>query len=204
MSGSIQASLARASLVCSQTGAPRLPSMPPPSSGVNRATEYGHHSYHSVKDVPTQKTRDVPPPSSSELSLAPPSSPAHRHVNSGFDGCSQTSPGLPEVDSSQLAAHRPYAIPARPLSPRRLRLHPPRPRLRSRRRRRRHYYMGQKRKRGSSKTWSVSLCESQGFRGWCVAMFLFEHLPSPLDYDWYCVMNDCGSVSSKHWTRFVV
>ncbi|KAH9957943.1 hypothetical protein BC827DRAFT_1261462 [Russula dissimulans] len=104
MSGSIQAPSAHAPLVRSQTSAPRLPSMPPPSSGANRAIEYGHHSYRSVKDVPTQKARDFPPPSSSELSLAPPSSPAHLHTNPGFDGCSQRSSGLPEMDSSQLAA----------------------------------------------------------------------------------------------------
>jgi len=108
MSGSIQAPSVHVPLVRSQTSAPRLPSMPPPSSGANRAIEYGHHSYRSVKDVPTQKARDFPPPLSSELSLAPPSSPAHRHANSGFDGCSQRSSGLPELDSSQLTAQTIY------------------------------------------------------------------------------------------------
>jgi len=103
-SGSIRAPSVHAPLVRSQTSAPRLPSMPPPSSGANHTIEYGHHSYRSVKDVPTQKARDYPPPSSSELSLAPPSSPANLHTNPGFDGCSQRSSGLPEMNSSQLAA----------------------------------------------------------------------------------------------------
>jgi len=104
MSGSIRAPSIHTPRVRSQTSAPRLSSMPPPSSGTNRTIEYGHHSYRGVKDVPTQKARDFPPPLRSEMSLVPPSSPAHPHANSGFDGCSQRSSELPEMDSSQLTA----------------------------------------------------------------------------------------------------
>ncbi|KAI9510149.1 hypothetical protein F5148DRAFT_631139 [Russula earlei] len=106
MSASIQAPSARAPLVRAHTSVPQRPSMPPPSAGADRTIEYVHHHHCDGQEEPTPRSRDFPPPLSSELSLAPPSSPAHQHQHPGsaFDRCPARSSTLPEMDSSQVTA----------------------------------------------------------------------------------------------------
>ena len=105
---SIQALSAHSSLIRHHTNAPQWPLMPPLSTGTT-----GERAPHYRSSQEEQKASQFPPPSSSELSLAPssdaaiPTQPAW-----GFNRSSQPSTALPEMPSSQFTAHNPSSLPA--------------------------------------------------------------------------------------------
>ncbi len=96
---SIQIPPACAPLACTNT--PRPPPLPASATGT---VEYKPH-YSSQEEL-SQKASHFPPPSSSDLSLAPSSDSAPpTHPTLGFGKSSQPSSALPEMHSSQFLGH---------------------------------------------------------------------------------------------------
>ena len=98
-------------LLCHHASALPPPPPPLPASATSMVERNPH--YRSSQEELSQKALHFPPPSSSDLSLAPSSDPAlptHRFVKS-----SQPLSVLPEMDSSQFIAHDKdgrYSLPA--------------------------------------------------------------------------------------------
>jgi hypothetical protein len=103
----------RTNILCYHASTPQRP--PLPASATSMVERNPH--YRSSQEELSQKASHFPPPSSSDLSLAPSSDPAlptHR-----FDKSSQpSSSGLHEMHSSQITAHNKggssstYSLPA--------------------------------------------------------------------------------------------